>query len=214
VKRMLIVDDHPVVAQSTQSLFLGMQLADAVEICHTAPETIAKLRQDDDWFRIWLDVDVPGAQGLSLIRWIQQIGLASRSAVITANRNPEWQAEVERMGFLGYVPKATGFEAFKHAIQHIVQGRFYFENSLGPRQPSLLTRRQVDVLRLVSHGRMSKEIARQLGLTPATVNNYITTILDALRARNRSHAVALGIEYGYLAPDALSEIAQRLEPAV
>jgi DNA-binding NarL/FixJ family response regulator len=206
---MLIVDDHPVVAQSTRSLFLGMRLADEIEICHTAPEAFAKLQQDADWLRIWLDVDVPGAQGLSLIRWVHEIGLASRSAVITANRNPEWQAEVEGMGFLGYVPKATGFEAFQHAISHIVQGRFYFENSLGPRRPSLLTRRQIDILRLVSHGRVSKEIARQLGLTPATVNNYITAILDALRARSRSHAVALGIEYGYLAPDALSEVAQR-----
>ncbi|WP_083438454.1 response regulator [Caldimonas brevitalea] len=75
MKRMLVVDDHPVVAQCTASLFLNMQLADRVETCNTAAQTIQKLQSESDWFRIWLDVDIPGARGLSLIREARQLNL-------------------------------------------------------------------------------------------------------------------------------------------
>ncbi|MCW7540123.1 response regulator transcription factor [Aquabacterium sp. A7-Y] len=199
---MLIVDDHPVLAQSTRSLFLSMQLADEIDVCHTAAHTIATLQGDADWFRIWLDIDVPGARGLSLIRKVHELGLARRAAVITAVENPDWQVEIKSMNFLGYVPKATGFEAFKHAVQHIVQGREYFEGLQQHRPPSRLTKRQVEILKLVARGHASKEVARQLKLTPGTVDNHVSAIVDALCAKGRTHAVALAIEYGYIPPEA------------
>lgn len=207
MKRMLVVDDHPVLTQSTKALFLDLQLADEVDVCHTAAHTLQRLRSDRDWFRIWLDVEIPGARGLSLVREVCDLGFARQAAVISANRNPEWQLEVKRMGLLGYVPKATGFEAFQHAIRQIVQGREYFEDLPDQARPSRLTRRQIQILQLVAHGKMSKEIAALLDLKPGTVDNHIAAIVDALRAKGRSHAVAIGIEYGYVLPRSLLDAA-------
>ena len=210
VIRMLVVEDHPLLAASTQSLFLNMRLADEVTVCHTATSAIDYLRAANDWFRIWLDVEMHGTHGLSLIREVHELGFAPRSAVITANRNPQWQAEVESMGFLGYVPKATGIETFKYAVQQIAQGHHYFENSYGRKQASRLTRRQIDILRLIAQGSSSKEIARQLHLTAGTVDNHIAAIICILCAKSRTHAVSIGIECGYITPEVLTQASKCL----
>ncbi|MES2889842.1 MAG: response regulator transcription factor [Pseudomonadota bacterium] len=204
-RRMLVVEDHPLVAEYTCALFRDL-VAD-VEVVHagTAPQALQALTEQTDWFRVWLDVDVPGARGLSLVREVHAMGLAGRSAVITANLGLQWQAEVAELGFLGYVPKAMSVDRFKHAIQEIIEGRRYFAETQRSERPIRLTRRQIEILNLLPAGGGTKEIAKQLKLTAGTVDNHVAAILFALRARSRTHAVAIGIEHGYIEPSVLSE---------
>ncbi len=201
MRKMLVVEDHPLVAEYTCALFRDLVDGD-VEVCHagTAPQALQMLQDHQDWFRVWLDLDVPGARGLSLVRDVHALGLAGSSAVITANLSAAWQTEVADLGFLGYVPKATSVERFKVAIQEIIQGRRYFAEPDHSERPIRLTRRQTEILNLLPAGWGSKEIARHLNLTPGTVDNHIAAIMFALRARTRTHAVAIGIEHGYIDP--------------
>lgn len=198
MRKMLVVEDHPLVAEYTCALF--RDLIEDVEVCHagTAEQALQRLRPPQEWFRVWLDLDVPGARGLSLVREVHALGLAGISAVITANLSVAWQTEVADLGFLGYVPKATSVERFKLAIREIIDGRRYFAESAHSERPIRLTRRQTEILNLLPAGWGSKEIARHLNLTPGTVDNHIAAIMFALRARTRTHAVAIGIEQGYI----------------
>jgi DNA-binding NarL/FixJ family response regulator len=63
---------------------------------------------------------------------------------------------------------------------------------------SPLSNRELEVLTLVAEGYTSKEVAKQLFLAEETVKSHITNILTRLEARNRAHAVALGIRRGLL----------------
>ena len=203
MKKILIVEDHPFVAQATKALFLAMA-DDHVEICKNADEAIAQLRDTNDWFRILLDVNVPGAQGLSLVRHVHELGLASRSAVITASDHAQWRVDVESMGFLGYVLKTATVEEFNYALGEIMQGRPCFARSQHGKQPSHLTRRQIEILSLLHDGLSTKHIARHLHLSPGTVDNHISNLISALRANDRTHAVVLGMQYGYIQQFALT----------
>jgi DNA-binding NarL/FixJ family response regulator len=208
--RMLVVEDHPLLAASTQELFLNMGLADEVMVCHTVSSAREQLQVTNDWFRIWLDIEMHGTHGLSLIREVHSLGFAPCAAVITANRNPQWQSEVKSMGFLGYVPKAVGVETFKYAVQQISQGRPYFEDAKDGKLPSRLTRRQIDILKLVAQGLASKEIARQLNISAGTVDNIIAAIISTLCAKGRTHAVSIGVEYGYIPPEVFTHASESL----
>ena len=205
MRRMLIVEDHPLVAEYTCAQLRDWAMD--IDVCHvcTASQAIQVLKDDENIFRIWLDLDVPGACGLSLVRDVHALGFAARAAVITANLNLQWQTEVANLGFLGYVPKATTVGQFKYAINEILHGRSYFEETSHNVRPIRLTRRQIEILNLLPSGFGTKEMARRLNLTPGTVNNHITAILFALRAKSRTHAMAIGIEYGYIKPSCLSE---------
>jgi DNA-binding NarL/FixJ family response regulator len=208
--RMLVVEDHPLLAASTQELFLNMGLADEVMVCHTVSSAREQLQVTNDWFRIWLDIEMHGTHGLSLIREVHALGFAPCAAVITANRNPQWQSEVKSMGFLGYVPKAVGVETFKYAVQQISQGRPYFEDAKDGKLPSRLTRRQIDILKLVAQGWASKEIARQLNISAGTVDNIIAAMISTLCAKGRTHAVSIGVEYGYIPPEVFTHASESL----
>ena len=61
-----------------------------------------------------------------------------------------------------------------------------------------LTKRELEVLRLLKDGHSDKEIASLLGIAPTTAKNHVKNILDKLNAKNRTQAVAVGQEMGYL----------------
>jgi two-component system response regulator DesR len=197
MKKMLIVEDHPFVAQSTKLLFLAMDV-DHVETCRSADEAVTQLRSGTDWFRIWLDLNVPGAHGLSLVRHVFNLGLANRSAVITGSENHKWQSEVQSMGFLAYLFKTAVLEEFSHGLAESMKGQLYFNRSQGPMKGSHLTALQIEILGLLHDGCCTKDIARTLGLSLGTVDNHISNIIHALEANDRTHAVALGMQYGYI----------------
>ncbi|AKJ30130.1 response regulator transcription factor [Caldimonas brevitalea] len=196
MKNILIIEDHPLVAEATRSLFAAM--VDRVVICKDAEQAAAAIAADNYWFRVLLDIGVPGATGLSLVRHVHSKGLAPRTAIITAYENLQWRAEVQSMGFLGYVVKTASVEAFSAAIEKILEGRMCFETLTTETHESHLTRRQIEILNLLWRGCSTKEVARRLALSPGTVDNHVSALIRALRANDRTHAVALGVQLGYI----------------
>ena len=82
-------------------------------ICSDTVQAIEKLDdQNESWFRIFLDLDVPGAYGLSLAREVQQRGLAGRCCVVSAFEKLEYIDEIRDWGFLGYIVKAVTVAEF------------------------------------------------------------------------------------------------------
>lgn len=197
MKNVLIVEDHPFVAEATKALLATMAVDEAT-VCRNADEVCAALERETGWFRILLDIGVPGAQGLSLVRRVHRAGMAGRAAVITASDSAQWQIEVDALGFLGYVLKTASVDEFSFALQEIFAGRRCFGKRKTDAQPTHLTRRQTEILRLLHGGLTTKNIARELNLSPGTVDNHVAAILCALRANDRTHAVARGISLGYI----------------
>jgi DNA-binding NarL/FixJ family response regulator len=206
-KPILIVEDHPLVADATSILLAKVHLGVITTICNTADLALAEFGKRSDWYRIFLDLDVPGAYGLSLVRKFASYGAANRMAIITAFDNQAWQAEARKMGILGYIVKASPIEQFVSAIKDVLNGKPAFtEQPTQVTQVQRLTRRQQDVLCLLQRGYSTKEISAQLRLTPGTVDNHIAGLVRALDVSNRTHAVAKAIELGLLSMDELPKL--------
>jgi DNA-binding NarL/FixJ family response regulator len=197
LERILLIEDHPLVAQAMQSL-LGTLGFHQVVTCGHAGEAIDRFRTDKEWFRIFLDLGVPGAVGLSLVHEMSRHGLKHCGAVISASDNPQWIDQVRALGLLGYILKTASVEDFNLALQLILQGRTYFAASNLHQPTRLLTRRQGEILQLLSIGLSTKDIARRLKLSPGTVDNHVCALIHALEAKDRTHAVAMGMRLGYI----------------
>lgn len=200
IKKILLVEDHPVVADATRALLLKMDAALEISICGTAGNAIETFQNSQDWYRILLDINVPNACGLSLVRTFHRFGVAAKSAVVTAATNEKWSQEVNALGLLGYVVKAANLDDFTQSMQHILQGRktFPISNPEPTPQAIRLTRRQQEILQLLHRGLASKEIAAGLGLSLGTVNNHVTGLMRVLGVTNRTHAVSRAMDLGYL----------------
>jgi DNA-binding NarL/FixJ family response regulator len=197
MRNILVIEDHPVVAEATKSLFESMGF-ESIEICTTAAQAVIKLEGCTDWYRIWIDIGIPGANGLSLVRHVEKLGFAEKSAVLTASEKSHWREEIESMGFLGYVVKTASVVEFNFALNEIMFGRRYFSSVNTLTQIANLTRRQTEILQLLHDGLRTKEIAKKLSLSPGSIDNQIMSLTTALQAKDRAHAVALGIKLGYV----------------
>lgn len=201
IARILIVEDHPLVAEATANLVARAAGRFCPVLSPNAELTIQLLDQGpDSWFRIFLDLDVPGAYGLSLAKEIRARGLAGRTCVVSAFDNAEYIDKVRQWGFLGYVAKATPFLEFRAAVLSILDGKPSFrEGAPADRRAAIrLTRRQTQLLELIQSGLSSREISAQLHIAAGTVDNQVTAILQAVHAESRAHAVARAIELGLI----------------
>jgi two-component system response regulator DesR len=102
----------------------------------------------------------------------------------------------------GFILKTASPEELSAAIRKVAQGERVLDPSLAATAWTLadnpLTPREADVLRLVAAGAEPPEIAGQLFLSAGTVRNYITTIVAKLNARNRTDAVRIASEAGWI----------------
>lgn len=198
---VLVVEDHPLVAEATGKLLVGCGNSIIPVISSTAADALERL--DDrriTWFRVFLDLDVPGAYGLSLAREIEARGLADRCCIVSAFDNPEYVLEAYGRGFLGYIFKAVPVAAFTSAILTVLDGERSFPITASTRRAVgvRLTRRQTQLLEKIRLGLSSKEIAIEMHIAEGTVNNHVAAILQSLDAASRAQAVARAMELGFL----------------
>lgn len=201
MKTVLIVEDHPLVAEAMRAMLVRSAADFEPSICpdaQSAREAIAHPQQD--WFRIFLDLDVPGAHGLSFAREIHRLGLQARCCVVTALDRQDLINEVQGMGFLGYLVKARRYDEFEEAVRQVLAGKSAFPGVDQPaKEPTIrLTRKQVQLLDFAQRGLSSKEIASTLFQSEGTINNGIIAAMRALGVTSRTHAVAKAIELGLL----------------
>jgi DNA-binding NarL/FixJ family response regulator len=200
-KRVLIIEDHPFVAQATQILLSNIDKTLTFTICDCAQSAKEELRRFPDWFRIFVDLNIPGAYGLSLARQIQEFGAANRCAIVTASGNSMWATEAKQMGMIGYIMKTAPIDRFTAGLKSVLDGQAAFPQLVSNTYiAGRLTRRQQDVLWLLHRGRSTKQIASQLKLSKGTVDNHVVNILRALDASNRTHAICKAMELGFLPP--------------
>lgn len=201
MRPVLIVEDHPLVAEATGKLLARYGDHVAPVICSDAAQAIERLdSRGRDWFRIFLDLDVPGAYGLSLAKEVRERGLADRCCVVSAFERADYIGEIRVWGFLGYIVKAVAVAEFTAALIKVLAGEPTFPATplLRRAAATRLTRRQIQLLGRIQAGWSSKEIADELHLAEGTVNNQVASILQVFEVSTRAHAVARAIELGLL----------------
>lgn len=197
---VLVVEDHPLVAEATATLIERIEPACEVVTCQSAAEATRLVDEPGRrWTRIFLDLSVPGAHGLSLAMELRSRGVASVCCIVSAFDRADFIAQVRRLGFLGYIVKAAPIAELTTALSRAMRGESTYPEFKGVAQlHPRLTRRQTEILELVRAGLSSKQIASRLHLVTGTVNNQVAAAMIALRADSRSHAVARAIELGLI----------------
>lgn len=169
-------------------------------VCDSAQSAFADLRASEAYFRIFLNLEMPGATGMFLARQLAQRGAAGKCVVISAFDNPQWHAEAIKIRLLGYLLKTSPVGELASSLLATLDGKRVFQCApLAQAAPATrLTPRQLDILDLLHRGYFSREIATQLSLNVGTVNNHVTALMRALNVSNRAHAIAKAMDLGYL----------------
>jgi len=169
-------------------------------------DTLLRLALEESADLVLLDLNMPGMDGIAGLQRLRA-RLPTMPVVVASGQDDAATIRaVLAAGAAGFIPKSERPEVLLGALRLVLAGGVYVPpRSLDAPPPAaaspavaaaMLTPRQRDVLRAMSHGQPNKLIARELGLTEGTVKIHIAAILRALQARNRTEAVVRARELG------------------
>jgi DNA-binding NarL/FixJ family response regulator len=196
---ILLIESQPIVAHAMELAFAMIDERVKLTVCHCAESATNSVRDTCRWFRIFVDLDVRGGHGLSLVHQCCERGAANRCVAVTSVHRPFWIREAKRMGMAGCIDKMASVDEFTAALRSVLDGRRCFPDPGSECDPlQRLTNRQRDVLSLLCVGYPTKVIASTLRLAEGTVDNHIGNVLRVLNAHNRAHAIYKAVALGYL----------------
>jgi DNA-binding NarL/FixJ family response regulator len=201
--RVLLADDHAVVAQGLESLLKeSFDLVGVVNDGHNLLDAAEKLHPDV----IVTDISMPGLNGLDAIRQIRTRQPGAKIVVLTMHRDTQLAVEAFRAGASGYVLKVSPAEELIRAIAEVAEGKGYVTSLLakdliaillearGPASGGApLTPRQREVLQLVAEGRTMKEVASILNISPRTAESHKYEIMQVLGVKTTAALIQYAV---------------------
>lgn len=202
VIRVLLAEDQHIIREALAAL-LGLE--EDIEVVATVDSGTAAV----DAARVYqpdiavLDIDMPGTMdGLEAAAVVREKVPGCRVLMLTAYGKPGHLRRALGARVDGFVLKTAPPDDLVSAIRKVAVGERVLDASLAVTAWDLadnpLTPREVEVLRLVAQGAEATEIAAQVHLTAGTVRNYLTAIVTKLNARNRTDAVRIATEAGWI----------------
>ena len=203
--RVLIVDDHRIVASGCRALFADDPEIEVVEAADA--EAGERVFADQHPDICVLDINLPTVSGFELARRILGRDASARVIMFSMNDDPVFAARAIEIGAKGYVSKTGDPQDLVEAIREVGNGGVYLPPAMarsiafaGPafaQSPlSKLTSREMEILRLLSVGKSLSEIAWLIHSSYKTVANTSSIMRHKLGVRSSAELVRLAIANG------------------
>src|SRR4029077_2583143 len=201
--RVLIVDDHRIVASGCRALFADdpeIDILDASD-AESGERVFAEHHPDISV----LDINLPTVSGFELARRILGRDASARIIMFSMNDDPVFAARAIEVGAKGYVSKTGDPQDLVEAIREVGNGGVYLPpamaRSIAFARPAFaqsplakLTSREIEILRLLSAGKSLSEIAWLVHSSYKTIANTSSIIRQKLGLRSASELVRFAIE--------------------
>ena len=208
--RLLLVDDHPVVRKGTRELLDTEHDFQVVGEAASGEEAVLKARELVPDV-ILMDVSMPGMNGIEATKQIKAERPAQNVLVLTSYDDDAYIFALLEAGAAGYLLKnaseaellgavravAAGESALHPSVARKVLERFS-TTSTSSAPLDTISPRELEVLRVAATGRTNKEIARDLDISPRTVQVHLANIFSKLGVGSRTEAVLIGIKRGWV----------------
>lgn len=198
--RIVIAEDQGMMLGALGSLLNLEEDMEVVGMAKNGQEAVDLVRRFQPDICI-MDIEMPIKTGLDAAEELQDMDC--RIIILTTFARAGYFERARNAGVRGYLLKDNPIEELVKSIHSIIEGRRIYAPELidlafdMKEEENPLSEREVQVLKLVAEGKTTKQIAAELFLSPGTVRNYVSTILDKLGVRNRIEAITLFNEKGW-----------------
>ena len=207
MKKILIVDDHPIVRDGLKQILGDTDDLVVSGEAGNADEALALVR-DSDFDLVVLDITLPGRTGIDLLRDLRRERPALPVLMLSIHPEDELGIRAVKAGASGFLSKECASDDLVRAIQLIVSGNKYISRALADRLIEEIQRdtnrppheqlsdREYEVMSLIATGSSMKEVAAALSLSKSTVSTYRARILDKLNVKSNSEITRYAIHHG------------------
>lgn len=206
--QVMLVDDHAMVRAGLKVLleqFDGIEVVGEAGNGFKAIELVKQLVPDV----ILMDLSMPGMDGIEAIHRILALRPEQHILVLTGFLDEERLIQAIQAGAQGCVDKTIPAEDLVQSIRDVYAGKPSLSSGIAWRvlrgmtgnetrrqQKDKLSEREIEVLRLMTQGKLDQEIAQELVLTEVTIRTHISRILTKLGLENRVQAALYGLRSG------------------
>jgi DNA-binding NarL/FixJ family response regulator len=200
--RILSVDDHPLLRSGIAALIDTQPDMRMVGEASNGNEAVQLHRQLNPDVTL-MDLQMPEMSGLDAINSIRTEQPAARIIVLTTYAGDVLAQRALKAGAQAYVLKSLVRTEILNTIRIVYAGDMQVQADVAAEiakhtAHALLTAREIEVLKLVASGHANKVISAQLNINEETTKTHIKNILAKLGARDRTHAVSLGLKRGII----------------
>ncbi len=208
--RALIVDDHPVTREGLRTaLELSEDVVVVVGEAASGEEAVERARELEPDV-VFMDVRMPGMDGIEATRRIRQAAPTTKIILITIDESRGAISEAIQAGVSGYLLKDASPDTLIDAAKNAVEGNAVIHPHLtktfieevhmgdveGVPRSTPLSKREREILQKVADGATTRQVATELGISPHTVKTHLERIFEKLSANDRAQAVAIAIRSG------------------
>jgi DNA-binding NarL/FixJ family response regulator len=206
--RILVVDDHPVVRDGLRGMLTGEPDLEVVADAADGHEAVERARTHEPDV-VLMDLRMPGGDGVSAIRALAERGSRAHVLVLTTYDTDRDVLAAIDAGATGYLLKDSPREELLRAVRAAARGETVLAPSVATQllgrvrqpPPDALTKRELEILRLIARGATNRDAARELFISEATVKTHLLHVYEKLDVRDRAAAVAAAYDRGLLTPD-------------
>ncbi|HPD93625.1 MAG: response regulator transcription factor [Rhodobacter sp.] len=199
--RALIVDDHPLFCDALALTLRGIAGVADVDCAHSLAAALERFETAPRPDLVLLDLDLPDVEGLDGLIRLRAGQPDLPVLVVSSMAEPRLVRAALAAGAAGFVPKHSGREAFRAALDALGRGDCWRPDGLGDETEAgtetsvarltQLTRQQARILDLLCQGRLNKQIAWELSIAETTVKAHVTAIMRKLGVQSRTQAVLI-----------------------
>lgn len=200
--RIMSVDDHPLLREGIAALLANQKDMKLVAEASTGKEAIAQFRSHRPDVTL-MDLQMPEMDGIDAIIAIRSEFREARIIVLTTYAGDALAQRALKAGAKAYVLKNHVRKDLLDTIRAVQGGTKRIHPEVAAEiaahaTDDALTAREIEVLALISGGKSNKLIADELSITEETVKGHVKSILSKLGAKDRTHAVTLGLRRGII----------------
>ncbi|MBN1305432.1 MAG: response regulator transcription factor [Anaerolineales bacterium] len=207
--RIVVVDDHILFRQGLVGLLSEMDGFEAVGQAGNGKEALIVIKEQKPDV-VLLDVNMPEVDGLGALKLINEAGIEVKVLMLTISEKEQDLVAAIAGGADGYLLKNTEPDALCKTINDVIEGNSVLSpeittqvfqllrrDSVSPSN-SLLSEREIEVLKCLAHGQTTSQTADELFISDNTVKTHIRHIMKKMGVGNRAEAVAMATREGWL----------------
>jgi len=202
---ILVVDDHPIVRAGCRQLIQQIPNTKVIE-AETGEEGY-RLFQENYPDMVLLDITLPGIGGLEVLRKIRANRDNAKVLMFSMHEDPVFASRAMQAGAKGYITKNNAADYLVEAVEKVLAGKTYLSPDTAQQLAMLnigagtsalsdLSRRELEILRLLGEGKSMTEISNLLGISYKTVANNLTQIKSKLDINKTAELMRFAISHG------------------
>lgn len=196
--KVAIADDHQLFRNGLRALLQAEEDFEVSGEAESRESLMALLKQTRPDI-VLLDISLPDGSGLDILSSVTKDYPGCKCIMLTMHEEIQYVKESLKKGAYGYLLKDSDEKELKEAIYSVYEGKRHFKNRVsdllledmsGPERPSpILSDREIEIVKMVADGRITKEIAEKLYISVRTVETHRSRIMKKLGAANASEMI-------------------------